>query len=117
MGLGTLGADAADALKRLGFSVAGWSRSPKAIAGVDCFHGEQQLDHFCGDRHPRRLLPLTADTRHILDRELFEKLVRGSPLGAPVLINAGRGGVAERSRHFAAAWMTARSAAPRSTST
>ena len=29
MGLGTLGADAADALKRIGFRVAGWSRSPK----------------------------------------------------------------------------------------
>ena len=29
MGLGTLGADAADVLRRLGFRVAGWSRSPR----------------------------------------------------------------------------------------
>ena len=39
------------------------------------------------------LLPLTPETRHILERGLFEKLNRNSPLGAPVLINAGRGGL------------------------
>ena len=94
MGLGTLGADAANALKRLGFRVAGWSRSPKAIAGIDCFHGEEQIEPFL-----RRtdilvcLLPLTPETRHVLNRALFEKLNRSSPLGAPVLINAGRGGL------------------------
>jgi len=94
MGLGTLGADAADALKRIGFRVAGWSRSPKTIHGVDCFHGEAQFDAFL-----RRtdilvcLLPLTPETRHVLNRALFEKLNRSSPLGAPVLINAGRGGL------------------------
>ena len=58
----------------------------------DCFHGEKQLEPFL-----RRtdilvcLLPLTAETRNILDRALFMKLNRASPLGAPVLINAGRG--------------------------
>jgi glyoxylate/hydroxypyruvate reductase A len=94
MGLGALGADAADALKRLGFRVAGWSRSPKTIDGIDCFHGAQQFDAFL-----RRtdilvcLLPLTPETRHVLNRALFEKLNRSSPLGAPVLINAGRGGL------------------------
>src|SRR6187431_2144185 len=92
MGLGTLGADAADALKRLGFRVAGWSRSPRTIDGINCFHGEAQIEPFL-----RRtdilvsLLPLTPQTRHILNRALFEKLNRSSPLGAPVLINAGRG--------------------------
>jgi glyoxylate/hydroxypyruvate reductase A len=92
MGLGTLGADAADALKRLGFRVAGWSRNPRAIDGIDCFHGEAQFEAFL-----RRtdilvcLLPLTPETRHILNRALFEKLNGKSPLGAPVLINAGRG--------------------------
>src|ERR1700719_5351609 len=39
MGLGTLGSDAAGVLRRLGFRVAGWSNSPKAIDGVECFHG------------------------------------------------------------------------------
>jgi glyoxylate/hydroxypyruvate reductase len=94
MGLGTLGADAADVLRRLGFRVAGWSRSEKRIDGIDCFHGAGELDAFL-----RRtdilvsLLPLTPDTRNILDRSLFSKLNRTSPLGAPVLINAGRGGL------------------------
>ena len=39
------------------------------------------------------LLPLTPDTRHILNRGLFARLNRNSPIGAPVLINAGRGGL------------------------
>ncbi len=94
MGLGTLGSDAADALRRMGFGVAGWSRSARQIEGVECFHGEGQLEAFA-----RRtdilvcLLPLTPDTRQILNRGLFAKLRRNSPMGAPVLINAGRGGL------------------------
>jgi glyoxylate/hydroxypyruvate reductase A len=74
MGLGTLGADAAEVLVRLGFQVVGWSNSPKTIKGVECFHGKTQLDAF-------------------LRRTDISKLNRSSPLGAPVLINAGRGGL------------------------
>jgi len=94
MGLGVLGAHAADVLRRIGFKVAGWSRSARGIDGIDCFAGEGEFDAFL-----RRtdilvcLLPLTPDTREILNRDLFEKLNRASPLGAPVLINAGRGGL------------------------
>jgi glyoxylate/hydroxypyruvate reductase A len=94
MGLGTLGSHAAQTLRHLGFGVAGWSRNPRQIDGIDCFHGNAQLDTFL-----RRtdilicLLPLTPDTRHILNRQLFAKLNRNSPIGAPVLINAGRGGL------------------------
>jgi glyoxylate/hydroxypyruvate reductase A len=94
MGLGALGADAADALRRIGFRVAGWSRSPRRIDGIDCFDGAQGLEPFL-----RRtdilvcLLPLTPDTRHVLNHDLFAQLNRSSPLGAPVLINAGRGGL------------------------
>lgn len=94
MGLGTLGADAAEVLRRIGFRVSGWSRSPKQIEGVDCFSGTGQFDAFL-----RRtdilvcLLPLTPETRHILDRAVFAKLNRTSPMGAPVVINAGRGGL------------------------
>ncbi|CCE09951.1 2-hydroxyacid dehydrogenase [Bradyrhizobium sp. STM 3843] len=92
MGLGTLGADAADVLKRLGFRVAGWSRSEKRIDGIDCFHGAVELDAFLARTDILvALLPLTPDTRGILNHALFAKLNRESPLGAPVLINAGRG--------------------------
>ncbi len=94
MGLGTLGSEAADALRRLGFRVSGWSRSPKQIDGIRCFHGTAQLDAFLQQANILVcLLPLTLDTRHILKRGLFAKLNRNSPLGAPVLINAGRGGL------------------------
>src|SRR3954464_7129887 len=94
MGLGNLGANAAEALKILGFKVSGWSRLAKDIPGVNCFHGAGGLASsllptntlFC-------LLPLTAETRHILNRNLLSMLDRTSPLGAPVLINAGRGGL------------------------
>jgi glyoxylate/hydroxypyruvate reductase len=94
MGLGTLGSNAAEVLRRLGFRVSGWSRAPRQIDGIACFHGNAQLEAFL-----RRsdilvcLLPLTPDTRHILNRRLFAKLNRNSPLRAPVLINAGRGGL------------------------
>jgi glyoxylate/hydroxypyruvate reductase A len=94
MGLGTLGADAAEALRLIGFRVAGWSRSQKQIEGIECFHGGAQIEAFLQRSNILVcLLPLTSDTRHILNRELFAKLNRNSPLGAPVLINAGRGGL------------------------
>jgi glyoxylate/hydroxypyruvate reductase A len=94
MGLGTLGANAAEALRCLGFRVSGWSRSAKAIDGVECFHSEVQLDAFLQRTDILVcLLPLTPDTRHILNRRLFTKLNRNSPIGAPVVINAGRGGL------------------------
>jgi glyoxylate/hydroxypyruvate reductase len=94
MGLGTLGAHAADVLRRIGFRVVGWSRSPKQIEGVACFHGAEQLVPFLRQTDILVcLLPLTPDTRHILNRDLFAKLNRNSRMGAPVLINAGRGGL------------------------
>ena len=94
MGLGTLGASAGIALTRFGFRVSGWSRSRREIDGIECLHGEAQLDPFLQRTDILVcLLPLTPDTRHILNRRLFSKLSRNSPMGAPVLINAGRGGL------------------------
>jgi glyoxylate/hydroxypyruvate reductase A len=94
MGLGTLGSDAAQALRHLGFRVSGWSKSPKRIDGVDGFHGPDQLDAFLARTNILVcLLPLTPDTRQVLNRGLFAKLDATSPIGAPVLINAGRGGL------------------------
>jgi glyoxylate/hydroxypyruvate reductase len=94
MGLGTLGSNAAMALRRFGFQVAGWSRSQKQIDGVACFGGASQLQPFLQRTNILVcLLPLTSDTQRILNRELFQKLDRNSPIGAPVLINAGRGGL------------------------
>jgi glyoxylate/hydroxypyruvate reductase A len=94
MGLGTLGSSAAKVLRQFGFGVCGWSRSPRQIKGIECFHGQSQLQPFLQRTDILVcLLPLTPDTRHILNRELLAKLHRNSPMGAPVLINAGRGGL------------------------
>jgi glyoxylate/hydroxypyruvate reductase len=92
MGLGVLGADAASKLAMMGFPTAGWSRSRKAIAGVECFAGTSELDAFLARTDVLVcLLPATADTDGILNRTLFKKLSRNGPFGAPILINAGRG--------------------------
>ena len=92
MGLGVLGEDAARKLKVMGFNVIGWSRTRKAIDGVECFD-QAELDHFLGQTDILvGLLPLTADTRGIYARTLFQKLRQGGALGKPVFINAGRGG-------------------------
>jgi glyoxylate/hydroxypyruvate reductase len=94
MGLGTLGSNAAGVLRHLGFRVSGWSRSARQIDGIACFHGAAQLDAFLQATDILVcLLPLTPDTRQILNRGLFTNLNRSGPLGAPVLINAGRGGL------------------------
>src|ERR1700688_1084979 len=72
MGLGTLGASAGIALTRFGFRVSGWSRSRREIDGIECLHGEAQLDPFLQRTDILVcLLPLTPDTRHILNRRLF----------------------------------------------
>ena len=93
MGLGVLGKDAALKLKTMGFDVAGWSRSIKHIAGIDCYAGEAGLDIFLARTDILvSLLPLTDETRGFLNRNLFEKLAKDGRLGGPILINAGRGG-------------------------
>lgn len=92
MGLGILGVDAATKLKMMGFDVAGWSRSVKAVRGVRCFAGEADLDAFLA--HSQILvvlLPSTPATRGILDARLFGKLARDGHLGGPVILNGGRG--------------------------
>jgi glyoxylate/hydroxypyruvate reductase A len=97
MGLGVLGTAAAATLRPLGYQLRGWSRTPKDLPGVVCFSGAAQLDPFLTETDILAvLLPLTHDTRGLLNRGLLRTLsTRGrSPLlpGA-VLINAGRGGL------------------------
>jgi glyoxylate/hydroxypyruvate reductase A len=87
MGLGVLGARAAQMLAALGFPVAGWSRTPKTIAGVESFAGPEALDAFLARSDILVcLLPDTPATRGLLSAPLFAKL----PPGAAI-VNAGRG--------------------------
>ena len=92
MGLGVLGRDAAEVLARIGFRVAGWSRTPRSIAGVETFHGADGLDAFLARTEILVcLLPHTPATRGILNLALLRKLNRTGALGGAYLINAGRG--------------------------
>jgi glyoxylate/hydroxypyruvate reductase A len=94
MGLGVLGQDAATKLRVMGFEVAGWSRSPKAADGIATFSGAEGFGPFLARTDILVcLLPLTDDTRGILNRTLFAGLARDGRLGGPVLVNAGRGGL------------------------
>ncbi len=94
MGLGQLGLDAIRHLKVFGYKLRGWSRSPKAIEGVEVFTGPEQLEAFLsGTDILVNLLPLTPETRGILNYETVSRLRRGGLQGeGPVIINAGRGG-------------------------
>lgn len=106
MGLGVLGAASAQVLKALGYQVRGWGRSPKSVDGVTCFAGEAGLDPFLAETDILAvLLPLTADTRGIVNRDLLRRLSRQGRherLPGPVLINAGRGGLQVESDILAA---------------
>jgi glyoxylate/hydroxypyruvate reductase A len=89
MGVGVLGAHVARALVALGFPVLGWSRGKKQMDGVRHFAGPSGLDAFlAGSRALVCMLPLTAETRGILNRRTLSLL----PTGAYV-INVARGGL------------------------
>ncbi len=87
MGLGVLGARVAQALAHFEFPVLGWSRSAKAIDGVRCFSGSAQFhDFLAASRVLVNLLPLTPDTRDILNRATLSRLQPGG-----YVINVARG--------------------------
>ncbi len=87
MGLGVLGADAAETLAGLGFDVAGWSRAAKDVPGVTSFHGPDALQPFLARSEILIcLLPSTVETQGILNSKTLGMLPRGA-----VLINSARG--------------------------
>jgi glyoxylate/hydroxypyruvate reductase A len=88
MGLGVLGQAVLERLGPFGYPRYGWNRSPKTIPGVTCYTGRQTLERFLAQCDILVcLLPLTGETRGILNRRLFAALPRGASL-----INVGRGG-------------------------
>ncbi len=87
MGLGNLGAVAADLLKQIGFNVVGWSRTQKDLPGITCYSGAEGLKEFLeGTEILVCLLPLTESTRGILNADTFNQLKRGASI-----VNAARG--------------------------
>jgi glyoxylate/hydroxypyruvate reductase A len=87
LGAGVLGSRVAQALKLFEFPVNVWSRTPKDIAGVQSYSGHAQLPSFLNaTRVLVNLLPLTAETENILNRQHLSQLQPGA-----YLINVARG--------------------------
>ncbi|HVI33711.1 glyoxylate/hydroxypyruvate reductase A [Phenylobacterium sp.] len=85
LGLGEIGGACAAALASLGFDVRGWSRSLRSLPGVQTANGPL-AETLAGCEIVVCVLPLTPQTRGILNAETFAALT-----GA-YLINVGRGG-------------------------
>jgi len=87
LGLGALGSACAQALAGLNFEVHGWARSAKSVDGVTCHHGASGLaPALQGADVVVLLLPLTPDTKNLLNAERLEMLAEGA-----CVLNPGRG--------------------------
>lgn len=87
LGMGEMGRASADLLRAIGFSVQGWSRSGAARDGVPILSGPEGWARvLAGANILVNLLPLTAETRGILNGAAFAQLPRGA-----ALVNFGRG--------------------------
>jgi len=87
MGLGVLGERVARAVAHFEFPVRGWSRTAREVPGVRCFAGAAQFDDFlAGTRILVCLLPLTPQTRDIMNARNLSRLLPGG-----YVINVARG--------------------------
>ena len=87
LGLGNIGGTIANRFRTLGFSVVGWSRTPKQIPGMDCRHGEAELENVLGlSDYVICILPSTRETLHLFDLDRFRQMKPGA-----MLVNVGRG--------------------------
>ncbi len=87
LGLGVIGRDLAGKFSALGFPVEGWSRTQKELPGVTCHAGDDGLKEILGScAYIICVLPLTAETRGLIDRDFLARMRPGSHL-----ISIGRG--------------------------
>ncbi|MCP1120804.1 glyoxylate/hydroxypyruvate reductase A [Robbsia andropogonis] len=91
LGVGALGEAAAKRLVAAGFKVSGWSRGRKAIEGVQCLCGPDEMHAMLQTSDiVICLLPLTAETRGVLGSEALSALKPGA-----ALINFARGAIVD----------------------
>jgi len=87
LGLGALGKASAQKLLENGFCVQGWSRSPSDVKGVTCYHGKDGFVRLLKETNILIcLLPLTVETKGLLNRETLSILPESASL-----INFSRG--------------------------
>ncbi len=87
LGLGEMGHASVGLLAALGFDLRGWSRTERRMQGVRTFHGTEGFQAAIKDADILvNLLPLTSETRGILNSKTFLHLAKGAGL-----INFGRG--------------------------
>jgi glyoxylate/hydroxypyruvate reductase A len=87
MGLGLIGAATARKLLALGFEVNGWVRQNKSRSIENVFVGLDELEDFAKSSQVIVcMLPLTSETKGILNKRFFNYLNEGS-----YIINIGRG--------------------------
>jgi glyoxylate/hydroxypyruvate reductase A len=87
LGLGTIGSYVSHQFGLLGFSVLGWSRTLKEIENVNTFVGKEGIESISSQSdYLINILPLTKETKGILNSNLFSSM---KPDG--FLINVGRG--------------------------
>ncbi len=86
LGMGELGKDAAMALYHLGYKVIGWSRTIKDIQGIISYEKKDLKSFVNRSNIIVNLLPLTPETRGIMNEDFFSQL----PLQSSI-INVGRG--------------------------
>jgi glyoxylate/hydroxypyruvate reductase A len=87
LGLGAIGRQVARTLSALGYNVSGWSRTSHTLDTISTFAGATQLPDFLArTRVLINVLPLTDETRNLIDGSLLSQLLPNAHV-----INVGRG--------------------------
>lgn len=87
IGLGAIGCAVAERAAALGMNVLGWSRTPRAVPGVECVSLPELL---AGSDFVTVHVALTPETRGLLGAEALAAMRPGA-----VLVNVARGGIVD----------------------
>lgn len=98
LGLGELGAAAAEHFQQLGYQVTGWARRQRHLPNIKCYAGDSQLAAALAEADlVICLLPLTAQTANLVNAQVFAMMKSGA-----IFINVARGGIVDDTALIAA---------------